>query len=147
MLKRLREEDMNNMVDHPPHYNATSIETIDMIGSVTGDGFEFYLQGNIMKYLCRYPYKNGVEDLEKARWYLNKLIKIKKGKRMSSNMLPTSYQEFIHKSRYARWLEEEGRRENWGETVSRYVDFMEKLCWKSTTTKLKKAISKPLKNI
>ncbi len=30
-------------------------------------------------------------------------------------MLPTSYQEFIHKSRYARWLEEEGRRENWGE--------------------------------
>ena len=52
-----------------------------MIGSVTGDGFEFYLQGNIMKYLCRYPYKNGVEDLEKARWYLNKLIKIKKGEK------------------------------------------------------------------
>ena len=50
-----------------------------IIGSVTGDGFEFYLQGNIMKYLCRYPYKNGVEDLEKARWYLNKLIEIKKG--------------------------------------------------------------------
>ena len=44
---------------------------------------------------------------------------------MSSNMLPTSYQEFIHKSRYARWLDEEGRRENWGETVSRYIDFME----------------------
>ena len=40
-------------------------------------------------------------------------------------MLPTSYQEFIHKSRYARWLEEEGRRENWDETVSRYVNFME----------------------
>ena len=79
MLKRLREEDMNNMVDKKKNYNAASIETIDMIGSVTGDGFEFYLQGNIMKYLCRYPYKNGVEDLEKARWYLNKLIKIKKG--------------------------------------------------------------------
>ena len=43
---------------------------------------------------------------------------------MTSNMLPTSYQEFIHKSRYARWMEEEGRRENWGETVSRYVNFM-----------------------
>ena len=43
---------------------------------------------------------------------------------MASNMLPTSYQEFIHKSRYARWMEEEGRRENWGETVSRYVNFM-----------------------
>lgn len=44
---------------------------------------------------------------------------------MASNMLPTSYQEFIHKSRYARWIEEEGRRENWDETVSRYVNFME----------------------
>ena len=41
-------------------------------------------------------------------------------------MLPTSYQEFIHKSRYARWLEDKGRRENWGETVTRYVDFMSK---------------------
>ena len=33
------------------------------------------------------------------------------------------YQSFIHKSRYARWLEEEGRRETWEETVQRYVDF------------------------
>ena len=33
------------------------------------------------------------------------------------------YQEFIHKSRYARWLPEEGRRETWAETVNRYVDF------------------------
>jgi ribonucleoside-diphosphate reductase alpha chain len=41
---------------------------------------------------------------------------------MSSNQLPTDYQSFIHKSRYARWLEEEGRRETWGETVSRYMD-------------------------
>ena len=43
---------------------------------------------------------------------------------MASNMLPTSYQEFIHKSRYARWMDDEGRRENWLETVSRYVNFM-----------------------
>ena len=43
-----------------------------------------------------------------------------------SNSLPTSYQQFIHKSRYARWLDEEGRRENWYETVERYVSFMEK---------------------
>ena len=33
------------------------------------------------------------------------------------------YQQFIHKSRYARWLPEEGRRERWDETVNRYVDF------------------------
>ena len=39
-------------------------------------------------------------------------------------MLPTSYQEFIHKSRYARWMEDEGRREHRGETVSRCVKVM-----------------------
>jgi ribonucleoside-triphosphate reductase len=38
-----------------------------------------------------------------------------------SNMLPTDYQAFIHTSRYARWLEEEGRRESWDETVHRYM--------------------------
>ena len=40
---------------------------------------------------------------------------------MKSNYLPTDYQAFIHTSRYARWLDEEGRRENWGETVDRYI--------------------------
>jgi len=39
-----------------------------------------------------------------------------------SNYLPTDYQSFIHKSRYARWLDKEGRRETWGETVSRYME-------------------------
>ena len=39
-------------------------------------------------------------------------------------MLPTPYQQFIHKSRYARWLETEQRRENWDETVDRYIRFM-----------------------
>tara|TARA_R110001592_G_scaffold88671_2_gene261082 strand:+ start:635 stop:2536 length:1902 start_codon:yes stop_codon:yes gene_type:complete len=38
------------------------------------------------------------------------------------NMLPTDYQSFIHKSRYARWLDDKGRRETWGETVGRYID-------------------------
>ncbi len=41
-----------------------------------------------------------------------------------NNMLPTPYQQFIHKSRYARWLETEQRRENWDETVDRYIRFM-----------------------
>ena len=39
-----------------------------------------------------------------------------------NNYLPTDYQAFIHTSRYARWLEDEGRRETWGETVDRYVE-------------------------
>ena len=41
-----------------------------------------------------------------------------------NNMLPTDYQNFIATSRYARWLDDEGRRETWSETVSRYVDYM-----------------------
>ena len=41
-----------------------------------------------------------------------------------NNMLPTPYQQFIHKSRYARWIEDEERREDWHETVYRYTNFM-----------------------
>lgn len=85
MMKKLKETEnevkylsgttKDDMVNSPAHYNKAGIETIDMIESVTGDGFEAYLQGNILKYLCRYKYKNGAEDLEKAKWYLNRLIK------------------------------------------------------------------------
>ena len=42
-----------------------------------------------------------------------------------NNYLPTEYQTFIHASRYARWLEEEGRRESWIETVSRFSNFFQ----------------------
>ena len=42
---------------------------------------------------------------------------------MRSNYLPTEYQEFIHLSRYSRWLPEKSRRETWSETVGRYFDF------------------------
>ena len=42
-----------------------------------------------------------------------------------SNSLPTSYQQYIHTSRYARFIEDKGRRETWSETVERYFDFME----------------------
>jgi len=61
-------------VNHPAHYNQGKFETIEIIEDITGDGFEGYLLGNIIKYLARYKYKNGVEDLRKARWYLDKLI-------------------------------------------------------------------------
>ena len=42
-----------------------------------------------------------------------------------SNQLPTQYQQFIHLSRYSRWLEDEGRRETWSETIERYFSFFE----------------------
>jgi ribonucleoside-diphosphate reductase alpha chain len=45
---------------------------------------------------------------------------------MGSNYLPTEYQSFIHMSRYSRWLEDEGRRESWSETVNRLISFFKK---------------------
>ena len=65
-----------DMVNHPPHYNKAGIETIEAIKAMTDDGFQYYLQGNIMKYLWRYRYKNGAEDLKKAQWYLSELIDV-----------------------------------------------------------------------
>ena len=64
-----------DMVNSPPHYNQTGIECIHAISAATGDGFKYYLQGNIMKYLWRFDYKEKpLEDLKKAQWYLDKLI-------------------------------------------------------------------------
>ena len=63
-----------DMVNNPPHYNKSDIECIDAIAAATSEGYEYYLQGNIIKYLWRYRYKNGVQDLKKASWYLDKLI-------------------------------------------------------------------------
>jgi hypothetical protein len=72
-----RESDLTkDNVNHPLHYTKGSYEVIDVITDVTRDmvGIEAVCVGNIIKYVARYKHKNGVEDLEKARWYLNKLI-------------------------------------------------------------------------
>ena len=66
---------MPEMVNSPPHYNQSGVECIDAISAATGDNFKYYLQGNIIKYLWRFDYKGkAVEDLNKAKWYLDKLI-------------------------------------------------------------------------
>ena len=66
---------VTDMVNHPPHYNQHGVECIDAIKATTGDNFKDYLKGNIMKYLWRFDYKGKpIEDLQKARWYLDKLI-------------------------------------------------------------------------
>ena len=72
---------MEDLVNHPSHYNQGKVECIDGIESaLTGlEGFEAYLTGNILKYIWRWKSKNGVEDLKKARWYLNKLIEKAEG--------------------------------------------------------------------
>jgi hypothetical protein len=64
-----------DVVNNPKHYNQDyDIECIDAIRASLGLGFGNYLQGNIIKYIWRHKYKNGVEDLRKARWYLDRLI-------------------------------------------------------------------------
>ena len=63
------------MVNNPPHYNKANIECIEAIRAATNEGYGYYLQGNILKYVWRYRYKGGVEDLEKAKFYLDRLIK------------------------------------------------------------------------
>lgn len=68
---------MKDNVNHPSHYTTGKIEVIDFIEDNLQDGFEYYLAGNILKYICRYKHKNRVEDLKKASWYLDKLVKIK----------------------------------------------------------------------
>jgi hypothetical protein len=62
-------------VNNPAHYGQGKIEAIDYIEDfLTEEEYQGYLRGNIAKYLHRFKYKNGVEDLKKAQWYLNRLI-------------------------------------------------------------------------
>lgn len=63
-------------VERPSHYAAGSIECIDAIkAATTQEEFEGFLRGNVLKYLWRCNLKsNKTEDLNKARWYLNRLI-------------------------------------------------------------------------
>lgn len=62
-------------VNNPSHYGQGKIEAIEYISDfLTKEEYQGYLRGNIAKYLHRFPYKNGLEDLKKARWYLERLI-------------------------------------------------------------------------
>lgn len=68
-------EAKQDMVNRPPHYNQGEIECIDYLRDNLGEGFSYYCEGNVKKYLHRWRYKDQpVQDLEKAQWYLAKLI-------------------------------------------------------------------------
>lgn len=72
---RLKEEYCrDDPVNSPSHYGQGDIEAIEYIEDfLTREEFIGYLRGNIAKYMHRWRYKNGLEDLKKAQWYLNKL--------------------------------------------------------------------------
>lgn len=70
-------ESNDSMVSHPSHYQSKSgLEVIDVIEAFTDglEGIEACDTGNIIKYMCRWKHKNGIQDLKKARWYLEHLI-------------------------------------------------------------------------
>lgn len=64
-------------VNHPAHYTQGGIETFDILkAKLTKDELRGYLVGNILKYVTRFKFKNGAEDLRKAEWYLKRLIEL-----------------------------------------------------------------------
>lgn len=66
-------------VNNPAHYTQGGIETLDFIkAKLTKEAYKGFLQANIIKYVTRYEHKNGVEDLQKAEFYLRELIKVNK---------------------------------------------------------------------
>lgn len=70
-------ESKDKLVSHPDHYQSeTGMEVIDVIEAFTFDlkGIEATDTGNIIKYICRWKKKNGLQDLKKAMWYLQHLI-------------------------------------------------------------------------
>lgn len=63
-------------VNHPNHYNQRKLETINLIRYIlTPEQFQGFLMGNVIKYLDRFKFKNGEEDLRKAQWYAKRLAK------------------------------------------------------------------------
>lgn len=75
ILESLPIEQTDN-ITNPSYYTKGKIECIDALESATKglEGMEAVLTAKVIKYLWRWKWKNGVEDLKKARWYLDKLI-------------------------------------------------------------------------
>jgi len=61
---------IDDPVNSPKHYTQGQMEVITAIEGLDLD----YHQGNILKYVSRYKYKNGIEDLRKAKWYIDRLL-------------------------------------------------------------------------
>lgn len=74
---RSSEQAEHGNVNHPAHYTAGGIECIDAIAAALTcqtDPMHAWLTGQVLKYMWRWPLKNGLEDLKKARFYLDRLI-------------------------------------------------------------------------
>ena len=67
---------MQDNVNHPAHYTQGKVEVIEIIEQLTSgmEGHKAYCLGNVVKYIFRHERKNGLEDLKKANWYLQRVI-------------------------------------------------------------------------
>lgn len=72
---------IEDKINHPSHYADGKVECIDAMEVVLKDltGMEALCTGNVLKYIWRWKKKNGIEDLRKAKWYLERLIKLLEG--------------------------------------------------------------------
>jgi hypothetical protein len=75
-IKKADDEAKHDSVNHPSHYTKGGIECIDAIEAATDGlvGYEAVCTAQVIKYIWRWKWKNGIEDLKKARWYLDRLI-------------------------------------------------------------------------
>ena len=84
---------MNDPIN-PNHYKQGGLESIDAIKAfMSEEAFKGFLKGNCQKYLFRYEQKNGIEDLKKCQWYLERLISVLEKDQPSP--LLARFQEFV----------------------------------------------------
>lgn len=78
-----------DVVNNPKHYTDSSIECIDaMVAAYGSEAVESFCKCNAFKYMWRFEKKNGVEDLKKSEWYINKYIELRE-KRLKCYEDPT----------------------------------------------------------
>ena len=97
-------ESTDKMVSHPSHYQSKSgLEVIDVIAAFTEglEGIEAVDTGNAIKYICRWKDKNGVQDLEKAMWYIQHLIDYlnKEDEQKRVELTLEKYREYMYENK------------------------------------------------
>lgn len=97
-------ESTDKMVSHPSHYQSKSgLEVINVIEAFTEglEGIEAVDTGNAIKYICRWKDKNGIQDLEKAMWYIQHLIDhlIKEDEEKRVELTLEKYREYVYENK------------------------------------------------
>ena len=92
---------MNDNVQHPAHYTQGGIECIEALKAATVDktGIEAVCVANAIKYLWRFEKKNGLEDVKKAQFYINRLIQeleAKQTKSLNAQILESKAREYMY---------------------------------------------------